>query len=746
VGGSDVSQNQLQVTGGGQLTVSSGGDITGGSYYLGAGRGTITAWGSVGADLSGAPGSTGFAPILALGDAALAMQARGGLQLEAIVSPFLIPQGTAQPTQGSRSYFSSYTDNSSVNLLTSAGDLQFASANLPAFEQSLSSLGPLSGDQAGAFAVYPTTLTASALAGSITQPSEGIGLWPSSSGNLQLFAGKDVTFQSGGSISLPDIDPATLPNPSAPATNPAAFGSPFINAPAAGSARTPIHSAANRPDGVSDPVPARVVALTGDVVNAYFPYVSKPLHVVAGRDITGLNFDVENLDAGSLSLVSAGRDINYPSPRDPLTGVFLPATGGGLLIEGGGRSALEAGRNINLGTAQGVTSAGNLFNPQLPAQGADVSVMAGALVAAADLANFEARYLVEGSDYDAQLTAFVQARSSEPVTGKGDALQRFEALPQQDQFALCERILFDELRSGGRAAAAPGPTHDDYSRAFTALETLFPGSGSDPSALGGSLSLYFSRIYTLAGGGISVLAPYGSVDVGLSTPPAAFGITKDPTQLGIVVQGAGDVNSASFSNFSVEESRVFAADGGNILVWSTGGNIDAGRGAKTAISAPPPTINFDAQGHLITIFPAALQGSGIQALATTAGIQPGDVDLYAPHGVVNAGDAGIVAGNLTIGATAVLGRDNIQVSGTTVGVPVEVTGLGASLAGASSSASSAVNAAAETAAGARNETKVAPAAEGAMSWLDVFIEGFGEEVCKPSDVECLKRQHRANPQ
>ncbi len=192
----------------------------------------------------------------------------------------------------------------------------------------------------------------------------------------------------------------------------------------------------------------------------------------------------------------------------------------------------------------------------------------------------------------------------------------------------------------------------------------------------------------------------------------------------------------------MNQSRVFAADGGNILVWSTDGNVDAGRGAKTAISAPAPTITFNAQGQIETVFPAALEGSGIQALATTAGVSPGDVDLYAPQGVVNASDAGIVAGNLTIGATAVLGRNNITVSGISVGVPVEATGLGASLAGAGSVGSSAATAAtmaAETGSKEDQQT-AAPLAQSAIEFLDVFVLGLGEDACKPDDLECLKRQ------
>ena len=110
---------------------------------------------------------------------------------------------------------------------------------------------------------------------------------------------------------------------------------------------------------------------------------------------------------------------------------------------------------------------------------------------------------------------------------------------------------------------------------------------------------------------------------------------------------------------------------------------------------------------------------------------------------MNAGDAGIVAGNLTIAATAVLGANNIQVSGTAVGVPVDTGGLAAGLTGVSNSASSATTAAtSDLAAGPREEQTSAPLADSALSWLDVFVEGFGEEACKPNDAECLQRQRQ----
>jgi hypothetical protein len=98
-----------------------------------------------------------------------------------------------------------------------------------------------------------------------------------------------------------------------------------------------------------------------------------------------------------------------------------------------------------------------------------------------------------------------------------------------------------------------------------------------------------------------------------------------------------------------------------------------------------------------------------------------------------------VAGNLTIAATAVLGANNISVSGASVGVPVDTGGLGASLAAASGTSAAASNSSQSNLAAGDQEKAAAPLAAATLGWLDVFVEGFGEEVCKPNDQECLKR-------
>ena len=745
VGGTDLAQNQVQVTGGGNLAVQSGGDIAGGSYFVGQGRGSLESWGSIAANPAKSATTTTLAPVLALGDAILDVTARTGVSLEGVLNPFLLPQAKVQPTNaGTQSVFSTYSDSSAVNLVATAGDITLI--NQPAIDglaRQLSSMTITGSDQTSAFVAYPGTVNVAALSGSLLVNGNGpVALWPSATGNLNLLAAQDVTFASSVSLIMSDLDPGTLPNPLAPKSTPhQLFAQQLFTPPQPGVAHVPIHSAAFGNNVEDDPNPVRIVASTGSINNAHLLFVPKPIHVVAGQDIAGLTLRAENLDANSLSIISAARDFTYTFPRDPISGV-LQVTPNNILMEGPGSLLIEAGRNVNLGTSGGVTTVGNLYNPSGPQGGADVSVLTGASVANADLTAFETSYLADSDAYDSLLMSFVQARVSSPVKTKADALTAFSSLPLEQQYLLAQQILFDEIRTGGRAAAAPGPTHGDYTRSFTALETLFPKSTTTaaPTAYPGSLALYFSQIYTLDGGSISMLTPGGSVNVGLSTPPQSFGISKSPSQLGLVAQSTGDVNSVSYGDFEVNQSRVFAANGGDILVWSTDGNVDAGRGAKTAISAPAPTVTFNAQGQVETTFPAALVGSGIQALATTAGVSPGDVDLYAPRGVVNAGDAGIVAGNLTIGATAVLGRDNITVSGISVGVPVDASGLGASLASSSSVASSAASSAVLAVDSGDKSKMATPLAENAMSFLDIFVIGLGEENCKSDDMECLKRQ------
>lgn len=791
-----AGESELTITGGGDLTVRAAGDIRGGSYYVGRGTGVLAAGGDIAqADTPTAGSVVPLFPVLALGDGEWRAVARGSAGVESVVNPTLLPQGRSQ-AQGSgdsadvhdanRSTFATYTEDSTVVIQAVGGNAALSNdaASLARwFGPSMARLNNDPERQVG-LRVYAPNLQAASLSGDVTV-DRGMTLFPAAGSSVQLFAENDIE-RASPNISLDflqsDADPTLLPSISAPHDHVETLYQALFSAGSVSRsmhAETPVHS--------GDTAISRLVARTGDisfekpadmqVENASALSFSTPVRVIAGGDIVELPLSVQHDDPNDLTTILAGGDIRYTVSRRPDGGVQRNDLG--IDVSGPGTVQLVAGGDVDLQTSRGVTTLGNLGNSALPKQGASISVLAGLNGLEPRLAEMTSRYLELGSGHDSNLiayieartgeddldledaqkrleqfgayrrdlVAFVEARSGRSGVTEAEALELFRGLSDSQRRELLDRVLLSELRVSGREAATTGS--GDFARAYTALETLYPGSNPDAeagerNAYAGDIALYFSRIYALAGGDISLFAPGGEINTGLATPPASFGLDKSAAELGVVVRGPGDVNAVAYGDFQVNESRVFAADGGDIMVWSTDGDIDAGRGAKTAISAPPPTVTFDENGAVNVDFPLALAGSGIQTLATSDGVEPGDVDLFAPRGVVNAGDAGIVAGNLTIAATAVLGADNIQVSGVAVGVPVDTGGLGASLAGVSNVASSATSAAAASVeASSREPEERAPLADTAMSWLDVFVVGLGEGQCDPKDLECLKRQDGA---
>ncbi|MDE2306032.1 MAG: filamentous hemagglutinin family protein [Gammaproteobacteria bacterium] len=755
VGGTNAVTSVVDQTGGGRLVVTAGGSILGGSFYAGLGSISLDAGNDVGA----APGG-GNAPLVGLGNASLSVTARDSVAIADVLNPTLLNLGAYQSPAVPTSFFSTYGADSSVDLTAIGGTVAlnsngYAGAEFAQIHDSF--LGGNVLDAAGnaaVLALMPPVLDAYALSGTI-QVGRQILLAPSPGGDLRLFADQNIDFQvyQGNSpqILLSDASPALLPSLASPQPTLTDYQS-LVQALATPltiqHAPIPIYAAA---DAAGTLQPAQVVARTGSIE---FPansptgsgiWSAKPIDLSAGLDIVNLNLVAQNLGAADATTITAGRNLTYPLSRQS-TGGLSPDTNG-IAVDGPGQLLVAAGGNIDLGTSAGIVTRANLVNTNLPAAGASISVQSG--TTAAQYAAFVSQY-IQGSDvFDAPLVAYVEGLEGTNGLDAAQAKKDFAALGADRQRAFVESVFFDVLRTTGRAEAASG--NGNFTAAFAAIQTLFPGANPD-TAQGqtnpytGNIDLYFSRIYTEQGGGISLLAPGGGINVGLAIPPAAFAIDKQANQLGIVARTTGDVNAFSYGDFQVNQSRVFAADGGNILVWSTAGNIDAGRGAKTAISAPALNIVYDQNGQPAVTLRAAIAGSGIQALAATPGVSPGNVDLFAPRGVVNANDAGIVAGNLTVAATAVLGANNITVSGTSVGVPVVVTGVGTSVAGAAAAAAGTSNLADNGASQQQGQASATPAADTALSWLDVFVTGLGEDNCRPDDLECLKKHSPAtNP-
>jgi hypothetical protein len=653
--------------------------------------------------------------VFSVGNAAIAVNARSGILVESVHNPTVL---TLPFSPSVLSFFYTYGDRSAFSAETAAGDLEL-NANATRLQYFLGSTAP-AGDNAKALAILPPGVSLRALSGDVIY-KDSIGMFASDKGQLDIFAGHDV-FGSGATLSMSDALLNTIPQALTPQRTQALAVNSVLFASSAGLRHQ------------DDSTPVSITA--GNDISRVVLELPKAATLSAGRDISNISLYGQNLNDSDVTSISAGRDLFFSSVEG--------AKSSSISIGGPGRVDVLAGREVDLGFSQGIVTTGRLGNASLPERGADLTVFAG-LGIEPDFVKFVDAVITASADLQKQLVDFMAARGK-PGLAFADAAAAFKQLSATAQRPLITSLFFNELVMSGREANTVAGA--GFDRGYRAINALFPGSRTDEnsetrSPFKGDLSLAFSRIYTLGGGDISLLVPGGFVNVGLANPPPDVQ-SRSASELGIVAQREGSVRIFASDDVLVNQSRVFTLLGGDIAVWSTTGDIDAGRGAKSAISAPPPAVLVDPQGRVTLDFAGAVAGSGIRTIVTNEDVKPGDVDLIAPSGTVNAGDAGIgSAGNLNIAAQQVVGLDNIQVGGLSTGVPAEAAGLGASLSGVSNVASSSSNAAgASVTEDPEKEHKPPSLADNAISWLDVFIEGFGDESCKASDAECLKRNRK----
>jgi hypothetical protein len=695
----------LLKTGGGTVRVESGGDVLGGQYYADNGELIIRSGGKldtgerVGTGVNAKPLYT----ILALGDAQAKVQAQDDVNIHAILNPHLVVQSQSTgtnaniigPTDDKWSLFSTYGENSGVVLASLSGETRLHNSTgsvasySTAYPSPIRFTGITAKYNTALLSILPPDLAAVAFQGDVTLDGK-IYSSPAPDADLTVLAANNVSIPS----TLYMSDAAQLPD----AVRPGEFGVPgspsdqFFNAASnkvkLAHAVTPVH--------IGDTEPVRIYAAGGDVsggFNKISVVLPKAVQVRAGRDVLNLGMEIQHVDAADVSSIEAGRDFRFDSSasRTPNSRVW---------VGGPGRLEVTAGRDIDLGASAGIVSRGNLDNTALPAGGADIHVAAGVGTNGIDYTGTVDRLAARLAAGDSDDTTLWLARwlTGNESLNEAEALtevQAVDALDAESQRARVRDMLYTAIRTTGRDSLQPdSPYAGDYARGYAALELAFPGiADQDPDGgfknYQGGIDLFASRIKTERGGNIEFMIPGGGLVVGLSNTPEA--LTKPPASgddagvLGIVTADAGDIKGFARDDILVNQSRILTVAGGDVLLWSSEGDIDAGKGKKTATAVPPPVIKVDADGNVTQELQGAATGSGIGALST-GGVIAGDVDLIAPKGTVNAGDAGIRAGNLNIAAQVVLGADNISVSGSSAGTPVADT---SAVTAASSGASNA---------------------------------------------------------
>ncbi|HHN2106055.1 TPA: filamentous hemagglutinin family protein, partial [Pseudomonas aeruginosa] len=696
---------------------------------------------------------------------------------------FTAPDGSVYQG-GGIAWFSLWTAHTSIDLFAAGGNLT-PSTQLVEATNAIPMAGRNLSPSDGRF-IYPSIVRAAAPEGSIyLGPSSGymggvslnvsttpysLLLAPSLNGELELLAG-DSIYAGGYSVQRSGADPANLPSIWTPAfagysdaalLNPiAGNGSPDGNPAVIGGLPLFYFGPDSAASLARDLQPARFYALTGDIVGlnsgAQIRFGEQagnragqtwyegagPVWMRAGRDIVAsgtplgqrisapsqISTDASftgNLfvhdDPNDLSLVQAGRDILY----------------GNFNVAGPGTLEISAGRNILMEDRAAITSLGAVV-PGDSRPGADIVLQAGA--AGADYQAFLERYLDPANlaqagtplaeqpgkvvrTYESELAKWLNERFG--FAGDAEQAQAFFAgLPAEQQRIFARQVYFAELRAGGREYNEVGGVRQgSYLRGRNAIAALFPerDPAGNPISYEGDIVMYGGAgVHTDFGGDIQLLSPGGR---------QVFGIEGEapPSTAGIVTQGQGDIQAYSRDSILLGQSRIMTTFGGSILAWSAEGDINAGRGSQTTVVYTPPRRIYDAWGNVSLSPQVPSTGAGIATLNPIPEVAPGDIDLIAPLGTIDAGEAGIrVSGNVNVAALQVVNAANIQTQGQSSGIPLVASVNTGALTSASAAASSATQAAEDV-----SRQQQAAARQRMPSVITVQVLGFGNERLEPS--------------
>jgi filamentous hemagglutinin family protein len=521
-----------------------------------------------------------------------------------------------------------------------------------------------------------------------------------------------------------------------------------------------LHAARSVHTGAVEPV--QLFAGSGDISGLTL-YSAQFAEVFAGRDISDVGLYFQNLNESDMSIVSAGRDILLynsgsvgrilaQTEGNALLGTSLrypgPGTGnpnsGDLQIGGSGTLLVQAGRNVDFGatlppddgasgglkspgdgTAVGLSSIGNVRNLSLPEAGADVVIGVGLGDGSAiNRQAFEAQFLNPASAgaNAARYLPVLAEQLGVSATNHDAIWAAYSALSQTDRDPLTLTAFNRVLRDAGRDHGnADSPGFGNYQAGYDAIAALFPESSWD-----GDLRISSRELRTSAGGDVVVYAPGGGVNLGSE-------ISKSQTPPGIITERGGAISIFTHDDVDIGTQRIFTLRGGDVLIWSTVGDIAAGSSSTTIQSASPTRVLVDPQtGDVKTDLAGLATGGGIGVLAAVEGVKAGDVDLIAPVGTIDAGDAGIrSAGNINISALTVLNAANISSGGVTSGAPTVVAPniAGLSVASTASAAASATASSANQTAGNQSAPVALP------SFITLEVMGYGGGESKKEDQD-----------
>jgi hypothetical protein len=228
------SSNGLHITGGGNLSVTAGGSIYSGDFYVGHGAGTINAGGAIASDFNFTPFldpqlTFPVATLLAVQYGTIDVNARTSANIGSVYDPTYLfsSSGRTVPVAAYTSatsgvdlmpYVTSMSTGSGVSIQATSGNVSFNSllgqADLFALGANLN-LGT-SQSVAISSLLLPASLNLVAVEGGISVDHGG-GLYPSATGTLSLIANQSIdlsvapaTYPSYGNVFAPRLASSTI--------------------------------------------------------------------------------------------------------------------------------------------------------------------------------------------------------------------------------------------------------------------------------------------------------------------------------------------------------------------------------------------------------------------------------------------------------------------------------------------------------------------------------------------------------
>ena len=429
-----------------------------------------------------------------------------------------------------------------------------------------------------------------------------------------------------------------------------------------------------------------VVAALPNYLNLIDNYVRYDAFAAAGNGSATLNQQVIatlSADASMSALVqalnaglAARSSVNDPSSEfNQLVGQLTPGqlALGALKLAAAIQTVANA-QFINSANTDTFAPAYAAFDDLFPNLAASANVIKyfvqnNPFVAAGSSANGMLASVLQ--DLPTALASVIELGLSDPSSVNNPASPFSQALSAIDATALqsdARALLASVLTVAGQSRntlAANGQLTSNGSPYATALTRL--ANAFTPQTTNGlnDLQMEHSEIETEQTGSLAILVPQGSINVGQANAPVldTYAAEKTASQLGIYTLGGGDIIGLVRNDFNVYQSRVFTVAGGNITLWSSQGNVDAGNGPRDVTVSSPPVLETDPNTGIEYLnLGAVVSGSGIGALETSPDQPPSNINLMAPAGYIDAGEAGIRAqtGKVLLGTNLVLNASNIQ--------------------------------------------------------------------------------------